>query len=143
MNRSTSMVPAAMIRNLKHNKILHDRVVFLTVRNRDEPYVEQDEQIRIEDLRNGFWRVVAYFGFVETPNILRALELCAAKGLPFEIDETSFFVGGESLIVTGLPGMSTWRVRLYSFMQRNAAKATDFFKIPPDSVVELGTQVEI
>jgi KUP system potassium uptake protein len=143
MNSSTSTVPSAMLHNLRHNKVLHERVVFLTVRTRDEPYVEHDEQARIEDLGGGFWRVIAYYGFMETPNIPRLLELCTEKGMPFEMAETSFFLGRESLLVIGLPGMAVWRERLYSFMQRNATRATDFFQIPPSRVVELGTQVEI
>jgi KUP system potassium uptake protein len=143
MNSSTSTVPSAMLHNLRHNKVLHERVVFLTVRTRDEPYVEHDEQARIEDLGGGFWRVIAYYGFMETPDIPRLLELCAEKGMPFEMAETSFFLGRESLLVIGLPGMAVWRERLYSFMQRNATRATDFFQIPPSRVVELGTQVEI
>jgi KUP system potassium uptake protein len=143
MNSSTSTVPTAMLHNLKHNKVLHERVVFLTVRTRDEPHVDHDERVRIEDLGGGFWRVIAYYGFMETPNIPRLMEHCADKGLPFEMDKTSFFLGRESLLVVGLPGMSIWRERLYSFMQNNATKATDFFQIPPNRVVELGTQVEI
>jgi len=143
MNSSTSMVPMAMLHNLRHNKVLHERVVFLTVRTRDEPYVDKDERVRIEDLGGGFWRVIAYYGFMETPNIPRLIECCAEKGLPFEMEETSFFLGRESLLVVGLPGMSIWRERLYSFMQNNATKATDFFQIPSNRVVELGTQVEI
>ncbi len=143
MNSSTSTVPTAMLHNLKHNKVLHERVVFLTIRTRDEPYVEPDEQIQIENLGGGFWRVIASCGFMETPTIPLLLEHCGEKGLAFEMMETSFFLGRESIIVTGLPGMSAWRERVYSFMQRNAAKATDFFEIPPNRVVELGTQIEI
>jgi KUP system potassium uptake protein len=143
MNSSTSTVPTAMLHNLKHNKVLHERVIFLTIRTRDEPRVEPGERIEITDLGGGFWRVLAHYGFMETPSIPKLLEGCTEKGLSFETMETSFFLGRESIVVTGLPGMALWRERLYSVMQRNAAKATDFFQIPPNRVVELGTQVEI
>jgi KUP system potassium uptake protein len=143
MNSSTTTVPTAMLHNLKHNKVLHQRVVFLTVRTRDEPYVDDDERVSVDTLGGNFWRVSAQYGFMESPNVPALLELCAARGLEFEMMETSFFLGRESIVVLGIEGMGAWRERLYSLMQRNALKATDFFRIPPNRVVELGTQVEI
>src|SRR5690606_27035024 len=133
----------AMLHNLKHNKVLHERVVFLTVLTRDEPYVDDAERVSVEKLGGGFWQVTAHYGFVESPDIPESLTSCAAQGLPSDLMEPAFFLGRESIVVSGLPGMALWRQRVYSFMQRNALKATEFFRIPPNRVVELGTQIEI
>jgi KUP system potassium uptake protein len=144
MNSSTATVPTAMLHNLKHNKVLHERVVFLTVKTHDVPRIEEDEErIQISAMGGGFWQVVAHYGFMESAHMPTLLDQCGERGLAFEMMETSFFLGRESIVVTGLPGMAVWRERLYSFMQRNAMKATEFFQIPPNRVVELGTQVEI
>lgn len=139
-------VPRAMLHNLSHNKVLHRRVVVLNVITEDVPHVPESEGVRTEALPDGFHRVFVRYGFKDDPDLPRALELCANLGLPFELMETSFFLGRETVV--GLPPsqhsrMARWRQILFNWMFRNADTATAFFKIPPNRVVELGAQVEI
>jgi len=136
-------VPHALLHNLKHNKVLHERVVFLTVVTRDIPYVATDERIEIEDLGCEFTRMRAYYGFKEDPDVPEVMELANRSGFRFEMMETSFFVSRETLIPSVRPGMAMWRERLFSSMSKNAIKASDFFHVPANRVVELGTQVEL
>jgi len=136
-------VPHALLHNLKHNKVLHDRVVFLTVMTRDIPFVEDAARIEVTTLGADFYRMFAYYGFKDDPDIPSLLELSGSKGLPFDMMETSFFVSRETLIPTKVPGMALWRERIFASMSKNAVKASDFFKVPTNRVVELGTQVEI
>lgn len=144
MSSSISGVPHALLHNLKHNKVLHERVVFLTIRTEDIPLVSASERIQVAHLGTGFWQIQARYGFLETPDIPHVLEEGGEDcGLTFESMDTSYFLSRETLIASRHPGMPLWRVRLFSLMSRNALKATDFFKIPPNRVVEMGTQVEI
>lgn len=144
MSSSISGVPHALLHNLKHNKVLHERVVFLTIRTEDIPIVSANERIEVTHLGTGFWQMQARYGFLETPDIPHVLEEGGEDcGLTFESMDTSYFLSRETLIASRHPGMPLWRVRLFSLMSRNALKATDFFKIPPNRVVEMGTQVEI
>jgi KUP system potassium uptake protein len=144
MSSSVSGVPHALLHNLKHNKVLHERVVFLTIRTEDIPLVSASERIQVAHLGTGFWQIQARYGFLETPDIPYVLEEGGEDcGLIFESMDTSYFLSRETLIASRHPGMPLWRVRLFSLMSRNALKATDFFKIPPNRVVEMGTQVEI
>ena len=136
-------VPYALLHNLKHNKVIHDRVVLLTVRTLDVPFVSEAERARIEDLGKGFWRVTLSYGFKQTPHVPNALDACAAAGGKFDLMQTSFFLGRERLVPKVRPLMTRWRERLYIAMQRSQTSATDFFQIPPNRVVELGTQIEI
>jgi KUP system potassium uptake protein len=136
-------VPHALLHNLKHNKVLHERVVFLTVVTREIPYVAVDERIEIRSLGGDFHRMLAYYGFKEEPDVPELLEQAGRSGFPFEMMETSFFVSRETLVSTERPGMSRWRERLFSSMSKNAVKASDFFRVPANRVVELGTQVEL
>ena len=136
-------VPHALLHNLKHNKVLHERVVFLTVVTRDVPFVPDDERIELETLGCDFYRMLAYYGFKEEPDVPEVLEEAGRNGFPFEMMETSFFVSRETLIATVRPGMARWRERLFSSMSKNAVKASDFFHVPTNRVVELGTQVEL
>ena len=136
-------VPHALLHNLKHNKVLHERVVFLTVVTRDIPYVAIDERLEIEDLGCEFTRMRAYYGFKEDPDVPEVMELADRSGFRFEMMETSFFVSRETLIPSVRPGMAMWRERLFSSMSKNAIKASDFFHVPANRVVELGTQVEL
>ncbi|RQO72832.1 low affinity potassium transporter Kup [Aquitalea sp. FJL05] len=136
-------VPHALLHNLKHNKVLHDRVVLMTIRTEDVPYISNESRLEVVQLSPSFWRVVARYGFKEDPSVLNVLELCEADGLAFELMDTSFFLSRETIISTERPGMARWRERLFVWMSKNALRATDFFQIPTNRVVELGAQVEL
>ncbi|MBN1207202.1 MAG: potassium transporter Kup [Myxococcaceae bacterium] len=135
--------PPALLHNLKHNKVLHEQVVLLTILSEDVPHVALEERVEVEPLELGFVRVIARYGFMENPSIPDILKKCREKGLQFQLMSTSFFLGRETLIPSKKPGMAIWREALFSWMSRNARSATAFFRIPPNRVVELGTQVEL
>jgi KUP system potassium uptake protein len=137
------ITPGALLHNLKHNKVLHERVVFLTVKVEDVPAVADADCVEIKDLGKNFYRVLLHYGFMQQPDIPRALELAGRAGLPFEMMETTFVLGRDTVIPTTLPGMALWREHLFAWMTRNAASANDFFRIPANRVVELGSQIEI
>ncbi len=136
-------VPFTLLHNLKHNKVLHQRVVFLSVATEDHPFVREDERLLMEELGKGFYRLQVRYGFKESPNVPRALSDCVRLGLDFDLMETSFFLGREKLVPGLHSKMSRWRDRLFIWMARNALSATEFFRIPSNRVVELGTQVEL
>jgi KUP system potassium uptake protein len=136
-------VPHALLHNLKHNKVLHERVVFMTIVMRDIPYVPDDERTTVTDLGCSFYRVLADYGFKDDPDVPELLEQCGRKGFAFDMMETSFFVSRETLIATVSPGMALWREKLFVSMSKNATKASEFFQVPTNRVVELGTQVEL
>jgi KUP system potassium uptake protein len=136
-------VPHALLHNLKHNKVLHERVVFLTVVTRDIPRVPASEQLAVTGLGCNFWQIEGIFGFMEDPDVPALLEACEKRGMTFDMMETSFFVSRETLIPTVAPGMALWRERLFVSLSKNAIKASDFFHVPANRVVELGTQVEL
>jgi KUP system potassium uptake protein len=137
-------VPHTLLHNLKHNKVLHRRVILLTVLNEDVPRIAPEERVSAEALGDDFYRVTARFGFMEDANVPKALEMCkGACGMKPEVADTTFFLGRETLIPTPRPGMSIWREKLFVAMSRNASRAMDFFRIPTDRVIELGTQVEL
>lgn len=139
-----TQVPVSLLHNLKHNRILHERTIFLTFRTVDVPYVEDANRIEAKDHTGGLYSVVATFGFNETPDVKEVLHLLEAKtDMHFELMDTSFFLARETVVPTKLPGMSIWRERLFAWMHQNAAKPTDFFSIPANRVVELGTKIEI
>jgi KUP system potassium uptake protein len=136
--------PIALLHNLKHNKVLHRRVVFLTVLIEEDSHVDPSERLEVEKLDQGFWRVRARYGFMEEPDIQAVLDLCAGHGLEFKPMETTFFLSRETVIPGRRSGgMATWRERLFAVMSRNATSATAFFRLPANRVVELGMQVEI
>ncbi len=143
MASSSSGVPSALLHNIKHNKVLHDRVVILTVAIQDVPYVEADERYSVKDLGQGFYRVVLRFGFLEETDVPAALKGVTMCGEPFEMMKTSFFLSRQTLIASAKPGMAIWREKLFAWMLRNAASAMEFFRLPSNRVVELGSQVEI
>ncbi|POZ63926.1 low affinity potassium transporter Kup [Chromobacterium alticapitis] len=136
-------VPHAMLHNLKHNKVLHERVVLMTVRTEDVPYISDDDRLDVVQMSASFWRVVARYGFKEDPNVLQVLEMCAKDGLEMELMDTSFFLSRETIVATEHPGMARWRSKLFMWMSKNALRATDFFQVPTNRVVELGAQVEL
>lgn len=134
-------VPHALLHNMKHNKVLHEHVVVLCVRILDIPHVPDEERIEHQALSNSFHRLVVRFGFKDEPDIPKALELGARRGLPLDPMETSFFIGRETLIPKVGSDMPVWREKLFIAMYRNAGSVVSYFKIPPNSVVEMGTQV--
>jgi KUP system potassium uptake protein len=136
-------VPHALLHNLSHNKVLHERVVILRAITEEVPTISDAERIRLTDLGSGFYRMEIHFGFREEPDIPQALQLCDALGMHFNMMETSFFLSRETLIPTKLPGMMLWRERLFATMAQNAESAMLFFRLPANRVIELGTQVEI
>ncbi len=136
-------VPSALLHNLKHNKVLHGRVIILSIVIEDIPRVPKEDYIWIENLQHGFYRITAHYGFMESPNIPDMLSDCSLQHMNFDMMETSFFVNRESLIATPGGGMALWREHLFVWMSHLAAKASDYFRIPTNRVVELGTQVEI
>ena len=136
-------VPHALLHNLKHNKVLHERVVFLTIHTREIPRVPGVERVTVRDLGCAFFALDAWYGFTEEPDVPVLLEHCAVHGLEFDTMDTSFFVSRETLIPAVAPGMAMWRERLFVSMSKMAVKATDFFHVPTNRVVELGTQVEL
>ncbi|MEO6566551.1 MAG: potassium transporter Kup [Casimicrobiaceae bacterium] len=143
MTSTPDRVPHALLHNLKHNKVLHQRVVFLTVIMRDVPFVDDAERMEVRTLGCDFYQFLAYYGFKEAPDVPELLDESGRRGFEFEMMETSFFVSRETLIPTGTPGMSMWRERLFASMSKNAIKASEFFQIPTNRVVELGTQIEL
>jgi len=138
-----STVPQALLHNLKHNQVLHERNLILTVHFKDVPWVGEDERIQLEELGNSFWRVTVNFGFMEAPDVPRALKLCERYGLNIPHFQTSYFLSRESIVSTPGGGMAPWRERLFGAMTRNAGGVVEFFRLPDNAVVELGTRVQI
>jgi len=143
LTSTPNRVPHALLHNLKHNKVLHERVVFLTIVMRDIPYVPDEDRGEVSDLGCNFYRLMADYGFKDDPDIPELLEDCGRKGFAFDMMETSFFVSRETLIATVSPGMALWREKLFVSLSKNATKASEFFHVPTNRVVELGTQVEL
>lgn len=141
---NTDSVPVSLLHNLKHNRVLHERVVFLNFITRDVPYVDDDHRLSCKDLGGGVYILKSEYGFKETPDVQKVLDLADRKlNMHFELMETSFFIARESVIPSKLPGMPMWRESLFAWLHQNGAKPSDFFQIPANRVVELGTKVEI
>src|SRR5467141_2786103 len=143
MYGSSDGTPPALVLNLTHNKVLHEKVVFLTVVTEDVPHVASRERVTVKHIGKGFHTVVARYGFMDDPDIEDVLEACRVKALDIRIEGTTFFLGRETLVSSDRPGMDQWRATLFAFMSRNALRATAFFKIPANQVFEVGTQVEL
>ncbi len=133
-----------LLHHLKHNKVLHREAILLSVRERGVPRVAEDERIKVTDLQHGVWRIVAEYGFMETPNvpdvISAAKKIAPLRAAPLE---TTYYLGRELILPDGKAPLAHWRKRLYAFMARNARSATEFFSLPPNRVVELGAQLEL
>ena len=132
-----------MAHNLKHNQVLHERKLILTVVFHDVPWIAFDERVEVQPLVPGFWKVTVHYGFKNTPDIPQALELCKAHGLPINLFEVSYFLSREIVVPTKGAGMANWREVLFAIMSRNAGSVADFFRLPNNCVVELGTRVQI
>lgn len=144
MTSDPDMIPPAMARNLKHNHVIHERVIMLSMVTREVPRVQRADRCRLETYREDLHRVTCFFGFMETPTIQEVLASISLKGLDIPLGDITFFLGRETLIAARRPGgMAMWREHLFSFMSRNAYRATQFFHIPPDQVIEIGSQIEL
>jgi len=132
-----------MMHNLKHNKVLHQKNVILTVRTEPRPHVPREDRIKLERVSEDFTKVSLSYGYMESPHIPRALERCKALGLPFEIMSTSFFIGRRSFKISPAGAMPTWQDRLYILLTRQADDVITYFRIPAGRVIELGSQVTI
>jgi KUP system potassium uptake protein len=143
MTTSMSGVPHALLHNLKHNKVLHERVMLLTVRIEDVPFVRGERRIETKDYGAGFFRIILRYGFMEEIDVPTALGQVTKCGPQFKMMDTSFFLARQTLIASARPGMAIWREKLFAWMLRNAESAMEFFKLPTNRVVELGSQVEI
>lgn len=135
--------PPALVHNLRYNKVLHEHVVILTVTTTHTPLVPVDEQVSVESLGHGLFFVRVQYGFMQDPNVPNALTRAVALGLALDSDDVTYFLGRETIIVTSRQGMALWRERLFVLMARNAVRATAFFRLPTERVVELGVQVEM
>ena len=142
MTSASGGAPVVLLHHLKHNKVLHEQVVLLSVRTADVPDVDEEETLTVEPLGQNFFRVLVTYGFMETPNIPQVMTFLAGHGVHARPMETSYYLGRERLLPTGTSGMQRWRKHIFVFMSRNARSATEFFNIPPNRVVELGTQIE-
>ncbi len=137
------IAPVALMHNLKHNKVLHEKNIILTLVTAETPRVRDDDRITITPVNEDFKKVIISYGFMESPNVPKALGLCRKQGLKFDIMATSFFLGRRSVVPSAQSGMPLWQDKLFIFLMRNAANPTDFYKIPPGRVVEMGTQVTV
>ncbi|WP_373684303.1 potassium transporter Kup [Sphingomonas sp. R-74633] len=143
MTSTPDGVPHALLHNLKHNKVLHDRVILLTVKIKDVPYVPDENRMIVDDLGRGFHRMILAYGFMQEADVPAALKQASTCGAEFKMMETSFFLARQTLLASSRPGMMIWREKLFAWMLRNAESAMEFFRLPTNRVVELGSQVEI
>ena len=135
--------PPALAHNLRYNKVLHEHVITLMVTTQRVPHVPANQQVTVRELGHGVFHMAVRYGFMEDPNVPEAIVRARAQGLDLDEDDVTYFLGRETLIVTKSPGMAMWRERLFVLMARNAVRATTFFRLPPERVVELGVQVEL
>jgi KUP system potassium uptake protein len=143
MTSNPGVVPTAFLHNLKHNHVVHERVVLMKVNTEDVPRVPDAQRVEVEKLGKGFHSVIAHYGFMERPDIPRLLEICRTHGIAFDLMDTTFFLGRETLIPGSRSELSWWQAQLFIWMQGSALSATRFFRIPPNRVVEMGAQIEI
>ena len=142
MTSDLTGAPVVLLHHLKHNKVLHEQVLLLSIITADVPEVPSAERTTLEPLGEGFYRIVARYGFMQNPNVKEIMRSCDRSGLKLRPGDTTYYLGRERLIPTGKSHMATWRKKLFVFMSRNARSATEFFSIPPNRVVELGAQIE-
>jgi KUP system potassium uptake protein len=143
MDRVSSGTPPALLQNLRHNKAMHERVLFLTVETEPIPTVSRRRRVEVEALKEGFFRITLRYGFMQDPDVPKALEGVKIGGRKLDPMDTTFFLGRETLIPHGALGMAVWREKLFALMSRNSTSAMAFFRLPPNRVVELGAQIEL
>ncbi|RYD29325.1 MAG: potassium transporter Kup, partial [Verrucomicrobiaceae bacterium] len=142
MAGSTGLTPISLLHNLKHNKVLHERIIFLTIESQLHPYVDPDQRLTIEKLADNVYRIVGHFGFMEQPDVSELLRQCGGHNLMLDPMQTSYFLGRETIIPTHHT-FARWRSKLFSTMSRNAQSAVAYYNIPPSRVVEFGIQIEL
>ncbi|MBI5895879.1 MAG: KUP/HAK/KT family potassium transporter, partial [Desulfobacterales bacterium] len=135
--------PFTLLHHIKHNHMLHDQVVLLTIQGADVPFVADESRLSVQHLPAGFYRLVAQYGYMESPNVPHVLKLAGAQAVVLQPHKTTFYLGRETLLTSGRSKMMPWRKTLFAFMSRNAANPSTFFGIPPNRVVELGAQVQL
>ena len=143
MTLNQNVVPLSLLHHFKHNKVLHEQVVLLTIVTEHVPEVAEDQRATVLDLGQGFFQATARFGFMQTPHVPTIMACCKTAGVRAENSETSYYLGRETLIVTGASKMNRWRAGLFSFLSQNARPPTMYFGIPPNRVVEMGAQIEL
>lgn len=136
-------VPVPLLHNLKHNKVLHERVAILTIMTKEVPIVSKAHRVEIQEIIPNFYRILVYYGFLEIPKMKHILEALRQNNIHFNIKDTTFVLGRETILPSNEPNMPLWKEKLFAFMSKNAARPTAFFKIPPNQVIEVGIQVEI
>jgi KUP system potassium uptake protein len=144
LSTSADSIPAALLHNLKHNQVLHERVLILTVKVEEIPHVAAERRVEVHEAGHGFYRVVLHYGFMEEVDVPRDLARIRTCGSPFSMMSTSFFLGRQKLIASRrAPGMALWREKLFAWMLKSSESAMEFFKLPTNRVVELGSQLQI
>jgi KUP system potassium uptake protein len=143
MFRNLKAVPPALLQNLRHNKVLHERNAIVCVQTLDTPHVSDEDRVRVYKPTENLYSITIYTGFMDEPDIPKSLYLASEQGFPCDPENTTYFLGRENLIPTSMPGMAIWREKLFAWMSRNARSAPMYFRIPPERVVELGTQIEL
>jgi KUP system potassium uptake protein len=143
MTAQPTGTPPALAHNLRYNKVLHEHVIVLTVSTAQQPHVPPEERVSVESLGHDLFNVRVQYGFMEDPDVPEALAQARDQGLVLDVDDLTYFLGRETIIVTRRRGMAIWREHLFVLMARNAVRATAFFRLPPERVVELGVQVEM
>jgi KUP system potassium uptake protein len=144
MSSNPSGVPVVLLHHWKHNQVLHQTIILLSVTAQPAPEIGADSRLKVRSLGHGFYQVVALYGFMQTPNVPDILRQAAEKhGVPYAPERTSYFLGRETLLATKKSGMLRWRKALFSFISRNSRSATQYFGIPADRVVELGMQIDL
>jgi KUP system potassium uptake protein len=135
--------PPALLHNFRHNRILHKKNILLTILTEEVPHVDRINRVQLSTMDGDFYRVTAHYGFMETPDVKDIFAACSECGVVIDLQDSTFFLGRETLLPSNRPGMAIWREHLFAFMSRNAERATAFYGIPPEQVVEMGIQVEI
>jgi KUP system potassium uptake protein len=143
MTGSSDLAPPGLLHNLKHNKVVHSEVAFLTIVTEDIPRVAESERVAVQDLGDGFYKVIARYGFTEDPSVPDILRHARTRGMDFPLEQVSFFLSRQRFLPTRKPTMSLWRQRIFAVLTRNTLGATTYFRIPPSQVVELGSQVQL
>jgi KUP system potassium uptake protein len=143
MASGTDGMPNVLLHHVKHNKVLHQQVVLLSVVTENVPFVVGSSSIAVRELEHGFYRVVARVGFMQQPNVPKVLSRCARQGLTVEDADTTYYLGRQTLLTTGKSRVARWRKVLFAFLARNSRPPTSFFQLPPNRVVELGLQIEL
>jgi KUP system potassium uptake protein len=143
MTSNVEGAPVVLLHHFKHNKVLHEQVVLLSIVTERVPAVAKREMVDVRELDHGFYQVIAHVGFMQQPDVPTIMRLCKKQGLKTEPATTSFYLGRETLLVTGRTRMAKWRKVLFSWLSRNSRPATAFFGLPPNRVVEMGAQIEL